>query len=167
MEKDDKLIFIGVIFAAHGIKGNVVIKSYTSPKENIFSFNIVNYKHEAIRLKKIRSNSNGSYICDLASCSDRNTAEALKGTRLFCLRSNLPEPPKDEYYFSDLKDMQVLNENSEKIGTVINVANFGAGDIIEVKFNDNTKEMIPFTKEIFPKIDKNYIILSDSFVRIK
>ena len=52
-----------------------------------------------------------------------------------------------------------MDESDEFVGTVIEVANYGAGDIIEVKFNDDNCEMFPFTKELFPKITKDYMVL--------
>ncbi len=160
MKEDDRLILVGVISAAHGIKGDVLVKSFTDPKENILAVNILDATHAPIKLKKIRANTNGTLVCKFAGSNDRNAAEALSGTKLFCLRDNLPKIQEDEYYISDLKDMVVVNENGEDIGVIIDVANFGAGDIIEIRFKNNTEEMFPFTKELFPEIGKDYVVLS-------
>ncbi|GAB4166103.1 MAG: ribosome maturation factor RimM [Rickettsiaceae bacterium] len=161
MEQESKLILVGVISAAHGIKGEVLIKSYTTPKENILSLSIINSQQEPVKLKKIRTKGNESFVCKIDLCTDRNKAESLKGTQLFCLRSSLPELLEEEYYFNDLKGLEVLDEHNNKVGVVTNVANFGAGDILEIKFNNDKEEMLPFTKEVFPKITKDYIVLCD------
>ncbi len=160
MKEDDRLILVGVISAAHGIKGDVLVKSFTDPKENILSIHILDETNTPIKLKKVRVNSNGTLVCRLIGSNDRNAAEALSGTKLFCLRDQLPVTQQDEYYISDLKKLPVINENGEKIGVIIDVANFGAGDIIEIRFNNDIEEMFPFTKEFFPEVSKDYVVLS-------
>lgn len=158
MQIKDKLILIGVIYSAHGIKGHLLVKSYTTPQENILSLNLLSAKGESVKLKKIGVTKKKEFICSLDGCLDRNTAETLKNTELFCFRSELQEPDENEYYFADLKNMEVLDENGKKIGIVTNVANFGAGDIIEIKFNNGKEEMYPFTSSIFPIINENQLI---------
>ena len=160
MKEDDRLILVGVISAAHGIKGDVLVKSFTDPKENILSIHILDETNTPIKLKKVRINSNGTLVCRFIGSNDRNAAEALSGTKLFCLRDQLPVTQQDEYYISDLKKLPVINENGEKIGVIIDVANFGAGDIIEIRFNNDIEEMFPFTKEFFPEVSKDYVVLS-------
>ena len=66
MTEDDRLILVGVISAAHGIKGDVLVKSFTDPKENILAIDIVDENTATIKLKKIRVNSNGTIVCRFA-----------------------------------------------------------------------------------------------------
>ena len=162
MKEDDRLILVGVISAAHGIKGDVLVKSFTDPKENILALDILDENAAPIKLKKVRVNSNGTIVCRFAGSNDRNASEALSGTKLFCLRDTLPAPQEDEYYISDLRRFFVVNEKGKKIGIIIDVANFGAGDIIEIRFNNDTEEMFPFTKEFFPEIGKDYVVFKNT-----
>ncbi len=159
MQKDDELILIGVISAAHGLGGHVIIKSYTNPTENILKLNFFTKDRANIPGKKTRINSNGNIVYKPLSCSNRNDSEALIGTKLYCLRSDLPEANEEEFYFEDLKNLVVKNPQGEIIGKISNISNYGAGDILEVKFSDETDEMFPFTKEFFPEITNEFIIL--------
>ena len=44
-------------------------------------------------------------------------------------------------------------EKGEFIGTIVNVHNFGAGNIIEIKENQSSETfMLPFTKSFFPEV---------------
>ena len=161
MTKNDDLILVGVISSAHGIKGDVLIKSYTTPESNLLKLPIIDKDNVAIKLKKIRINTKNELICHLDSCRDRNTAESLKGMTLYCTRENFPKPPKDEFYFEDLKNLKVLDEHNNLIGHIVGVDNYGAGDVIEIKFNDDGREeMFPFTKELFPIIEKDYVVFA-------
>jgi 16S rRNA processing protein RimM len=167
MTKEEKLILVGVISAAHGIKGNVLIKSYTDPAVNIVSLPVLDKNHNIMRFKMIREASNGGVVCKLTDCNDRNQAELLKGTNIYCLREDLPKPLEDEFYIEDLRGLKVLNESGENIGTVLETANYGAGDIVEIKFNDDKCEMFPFTKELFPSIEKDHLIFVTPNLHIK
>ena len=158
--RQNKLILIGVISLAHGIKGEVIIKSFTSPPENIFNLKIEDRSGNDISINHVSKHKSGGFICTVSGCWARNQAEQLKKTALYCRRSNLPLLAEDEFYFEDLKGKIVKNDKDEEIGRIINVDNFGAGDIIEIKFNDNSRtEFFPFTDEFFPVIDKDYVLL--------
>ncbi|MFK7974430.1 MAG: ribosome maturation factor RimM [Rickettsiaceae bacterium] len=161
MAQENNLILVGIISGAHGIQGNVLIKSYTQPKDNILFLKLIDVNDSQVKIKRVKTNNAGAYICKLESCHNRTQAELLKGTQLFCMRSDFPEPEAEEYYCSDLQNMVILDNEGAKIGKVINVVNFGAGDIIEIKLNDDREFLVAFTKENFPVINKEYIMLNN------
>ena len=110
MTKDHKLILVGVISSAHGIKGDIIVESYTDPIDNIANLKLFDDKNVIFPIKKIRATPKGSIICRHSNCHDRNQAEALIGTKLYCTRESLPKTDKEEFYFEDLKNLQVLNK---------------------------------------------------------
>jgi 16S rRNA processing protein RimM len=159
--KKDKLILVGVIKSASGIKGDVLIQSFTDPIENIFKIPVIDQNNQAITLKFVRPNSNG-LVARIDGCNNRNEAETYQKKSLYCLRQNLPSiEDEDVFYAEDLVGMSVLDLSHVEIGQVTNVVNYGAGDIIEIKFNDSkNSELYPFTKEFFPEISDEYIVLN-------
>jgi 16S rRNA processing protein RimM len=168
MTTDPKLIIVGVISSAHGIKGDIIIRSYTDPVENLASLKLFDDKNAEFNIKYLRTNSKGSIICRHASSTDRNQAEALVGTELYCTREEFPETDAEEFYFEDLKNRKVRNLKGKDIGIILEILNFGAGDIIEVEFsNGSGTELYPFTKEFFPEITPDYIVSAKSNLFIK
>lgn len=168
MTKDPKLILVGVISSAHGIKGNIIVKSYTDPIDNILKLKLLDDKNVNFPIKKIRTTPKGSIICKHDNCLDRNQAESLIGTKLYCMRNDLPRTDIDEFYFEDLKNLQVMNLSGKKIGIILEIFNFGAGDLVEIKFsNGSGTEFYPFTKEFFPEITKDYVVLAKPNLFIK
>ena len=160
--QDDKLIIVGVISSAHGIMGQVIVKSFTQPAENITKLKIFDQDQNIINLKILRIKSNGNLICKLENSNTRTEAEKLIKKSLYCFRSCLPEIlEEDEFYIEDLKGLKVIDHKGNQIGNIINIANYGAGDIIEVEFIENkNSEMLPFTKELFPIITKYHVVLN-------
>lgn len=156
----DKLILVGVISSAHGIRGDMVVKSFTKPPENIVNLTIQDEVGHVLKLEYIRSKRETEIICHIKGYETRGQAEALKKKPLYCKRSELPEKAEDEFYFEDLKGLIVKNELDQEIGVITNVVNYGAGDIIEIKFTDiKETELFPFNKEFFPVVQRDSITL--------
>lgn len=162
MTTENKLILLGVISAAHGIRGDVLIKPYTEKPENLAKLRVTDSDGNVVAIKIIRNNKKNELICRIADCTDRNQAEDLKGTKLYCGREDLPEIAEEEFYIEDLRGLDVLDENEKTIGTISDVVNYGAGDIIEIKFEDGSAEMFPFTKELFPTVEKDHVVFARS-----
>lgn len=158
---DDKLIIVGVISSAHGIKGQVIVKSFTHPVKNIIKLPVFDLNQEAFKLKLIKIQPNGNLICTLENCHNRTEAEQFTKKSLYCFRSSLPEiSVEDEFYIEDLKDLKVIDCKGNRIGNIINFVNYGGGDVVEIQFSKNGRSaMLPFTKKLFPEITKHHIVL--------
>ena len=144
-------VVIASIIAPHGVKGLVKVKSYAEPKELILSLDLTMDSGEVALLGKHGKCKDG-LICSINNIDDRNIAQLLTGKKLFCLRKQLPQTnDDDEFYISDLVSCKVF-ENGVEIGVVCSVQNFGAGDIVEIKFAKDSG-FFPFNKTCFPEID--------------
>ncbi len=155
MPKNKKRILLGRILGAHGVHGNVLIKSYTQDPSAIADYGAVtdaNGNHP-LRLEVKWATAKG-IIAHIHDIADRDAAEALKGRELYVDRSQLPDTDGDEFYHVDLIGLIAQDEQGNKIGTVIDVANYGASDILEIKLEGTDKtELIPFTPAFAPHVD--------------
>lgn len=147
--KEDKVV-IGKIFSPHGVRGQVKIKSYSEPPELLLSLVPENGLGKELKITK-RGVSKEGMICSIEGVENRDQAEELVGTDILCARSLLPESNEDEFYINDLLRCAVI-ENNQHVGEVIAVQNFGAGDILEIKFSTGS-DFFPFNKQYFPEID--------------
>ena len=81
-------------------------------------------------------------------------AQALKGLRLHVDRSALPEvAEEDAFYYADLLGLRVEGVDGTDYGTVTQVDDHGAGDVIEVTDAKGKIRVWPFTKEVVPTVD--------------
>ena len=166
MVKDEK-ICLGLIVGVHGIKGEVKVKSFTSVDRDIDKYGQVYDKNGKSFSIKVVGRSKELLRVKIKGIDDRTLAESLKGTELYVSRSVLPElKDEEEFYEADLIGLDVIDESSNsKIGKVCGLYNFGAGEILEIKFDNQKKsEMIPFTKQYVPTIntDDGYIIVKSA-----
>lgn len=156
----EKKVYVGIVVAPHGIKGDVSIKTFTQEPENVFSYRTL-YDQEGKKLAKVnlsRVASTTKVIARFSGCDDRNSAEVLVGTKLYIDRSDLPKLQNDEYYFDDLVGCKVMynceGSNSENNGIVLAVHDYGAGTFLDIQLSTTTKiATLPFNKEAVIHVD--------------
>ncbi|WP_119272157.1 ribosome maturation factor RimM [Taklimakanibacter deserti] len=154
MASPDDKVLAGVITGAHGIKGEVKLKSFTADPKAIAAYGaLLASTGERFEIQRLKAQKDG-FIATLKGVGDRNRAETLKGVELFVQRRQLPAPEADEVYIHDLIGVTVMDMGGEKFGTVVAVPNFGAGDLIEIR-RDGAEEtvLVPFAQDYVPEID--------------
>jgi 16S rRNA processing protein RimM len=148
-------ICLGQIGAAHGVRGEVRLHSFTSDPAAIANYGPLEsedgrrFEIEALRPAK------NHFVARFSGIADRDAAERLASIKLYVARERLPEPAEpDEFYHADLIGLRVVDRLGQHRGTVIAVHNFGAGDLIEIRpvAGDKT-ELLPFDTATIPEID--------------
>ena len=66
-------------------------------------------------------------------------------------RARLPRPDEDEFYYVDLVGLEARLVSGGVLGVVRGVADFGAGDVIEI--HGDGVVMVPFTRDVVPHVD--------------
>ena len=154
MAADDKLILLGVIGAAHGIKGEVRIKAFTGDPLAIADYGpLTDEKGRRFEIAEIRP-AKEVVVARLKGITSREAAESLNGVNLFVSRDRIPAPEdEDEFLQADLIGCAVVGPDGVVLGTVTTVANYGAGDLLDILLPDGRSVLMPFTKAFAPRID--------------
>ncbi len=150
-------IRVGIILGAHGIRGDVKLKSFTTDPKAIATYGpLVSATGATFEIARLKLQID-DFICTLKNVTDRNQAEALKGTELFITRAQLPS---DELYLNDLMGVAVYS-NDIRIGTVVGFENFGAGDLIDVKIEGSEDTvLIPNNRKFVVGSSREKIVVS-------
>jgi 16S rRNA processing protein RimM len=162
MTKLKNPVQMAVIGAAHGIKGELRVKTFTADPLALADYGPLHTKDGRVfEIANIRPQGT-VVVVRLKGVTDRNAAEALTGTELFVDRSALSEAlDDDEFYHADLVGLAVKDNAGETLGKVTAVQNFGGGDILEVMLGTRQGVLIPFTAAAVPEI-----AISAGFIRI-
>lgn len=137
-------VCLGQITAAHGIKGQVKIKTFTEDPENLTKYgDLVDASQQPVNIVQFSKNSPTTGIATIAGVTTRNLAELLKGTQLFVHEDQLPPLSATEIYHESLIGLPLM-AGSKILGEVIGVYDFGAGGFCEVQTPSNTSK-IPLT----------------------
>jgi 16S rRNA processing protein RimM len=148
-------ILLGHISAAHGIRGEVLIRSYAAAPEDIARYGALSDEAGQRTFNiTVRRVTEKGVIVRIEGVRDRTAAEALKGTRLYVDRDRLPATGANEFYQADLVGLAAVSPAGDVIGEVVGVENYGAGDLLEIRLagRDET-ELVPFTDAFVPKVD--------------
>jgi 16S rRNA processing protein RimM len=110
----------------------VKLKSFTSDPKAFASYGpLISKDGETFEIKKFRAQIN-DFICVLTNITDRNAAEALRGTELFVAREKLPFLKDGEIYLSDVQGKDAVSAG-KNLGRIIGFQNFGAGELMELE----------------------------------
>lgn len=154
-DKSDDLVCVGVISGSFGVRGEVRLKSFCAVPEDIESFSplLSEDGSQNYSIALTGSVKNG-FTARLDKATTKEQADGLRGVRLFTKRDRLPSLPDDEYYYADLKGLEVLDTGGTVLGTVKDVLNHGAGDLLEIQ-GPGLKDtvLLPFTLASVPTVD--------------
>ena len=148
-------VLLGSFANAHGIRGEVQVRTYTGAPEAVASYGPLSDKAgtRTFKLRVVRVTDKG-IIARVDGISDRNAAETLKGIDLYVERAKLPVASEGEYYHADLIGLRAVSPDGDEIGKIIAVANFGASDLLAIQLKGGTAtEYVPFTDACVPSVD--------------
>ena len=155
MSDKDRRILLGRIAGPHGIRGDVVIETYTGEPQDIAAYGPLQTEDGArqLHVSVVRATPKG-VIARLEGVGDRTGAEAFKGLKLYVDRDRLPAAKEDEFYQTDLVGLKAEDRDGQRIGIVAAVQNYGAGDLLEIRLEGKRKtELVPFTDAFVPLVD--------------
>lgn len=156
-DKADRPVTLAVVTGAHGVGGEVRLKVFADDLSPHRSFN-----DGALTVTSLRAGGGGA-IARFAGVSDRTAAEALRGTLLTVPRAALPPLGDGEYYHADLIGLAALSTDGAALGRVVEVANFGAGDVVEIERPNGKRFMVPMRPEAVPAWDAATLTVDAAF----
>ncbi len=145
---------VGVIVGAHGVRGDLRVKSFTDNPEDLVSYgpltDVAGTREFRLR---VLGGGRGVLRVHMDGVDDRDAAEALAGIELYVARNQLPTPEPDEFYHADLIGLRAELPDGSLFGTVRALHDFGAGDVIEIALAAGGTVVLPFTRATVPAID--------------
>ena len=148
-------VCLGQIGAAHGVRGEVRLRSFTSDPAAIADYGPLETEDgRVLEIEALRP-AKDHFVARLSGIGDRDAASALTNTKLYVPRKRLPrtEDP-DEFYHADLIGLAAVDRAGKTLGTVVAIHNFGAGDLIEVRpQTGGSTALVPFDLTHVPEVD--------------
>ena len=140
------IILVGQFGSPLGLKGEIKVNMMTTSFE-VFK-NLKNYYNfdgsVAWNFKNILFKNN-KCVVQVEKYFSREDVLELKGQKIFSNKKFFPKTKDNEFYINDLIECMIFLKDNTSIGKVLSVQNFGAGDLLEVKYNTKLT-LIPFDK---------------------
>jgi len=150
---------VGEFGRAHRLNGEVRLKSHTGTPQDIADYKPLQASNgRTYSLRNVRPAPGGApdlLIAVVDGITTRDAAEALNRVQLYVERDKLPPPDEeDEYLLADLIGLIVQNEAGAVIGTIVDVPNYGGGDLLEIApAQKGPTAFLPFTRAFVPQVD--------------
>jgi 16S rRNA processing protein RimM len=148
-------ICIARIGAAHGVKGEVKLWSFTADPAAVADYGPLESQDGALRfeIEALRP-AKDHLVARLSGVHDRNAAQRLTNVDLYVPRERLPAPAPEEFYHADLIGLRAEDRNGTALATVVGIHDFGAGDLLELRAaGASGTVLMPFTAETVPVVD--------------
>jgi len=133
---ENAMVVMGRVVAPYGVFGWLKIVPDTEAFDGLFDYDTWwlgkdnAWREMVVETAKVH---NDVILVKLEGINDRDAAFACKGKQIGVPRAQLPEPDENEYYWSDLIGIRVKNLQGVDFGTITDVFETGANDVIEVR----------------------------------
>lgn len=144
------LVELGTIIDAYGIKGALKVRPFSADPVGLLNAKEVWIKHPKdpnhlrnYQVYKSRNHS-GTILLELTGLTDRELVLSLKSAEILATRKSFPSLSDDEYYWSDLIGLKVLNQQSELLGSIVEMMDNGAQSVMVIEDDVKKQHLIPF-----------------------
>lgn len=155
MNNSRRTIILGRIVGFYGVRGWVKIHSECRPRADIFSYQhfFARIHNKDIPLTLVEGRTQGKgLVAHFKEIVDRDSAASFIGATLLIDRDTLPPLSDNEIYWVDLIGLKVVNRAKQELGTVKNLIETGANDVLIIQNTAKEELLIPFVRNHY--IDK-------------
>ncbi len=151
----ENLVNIGTVVGTHHLLGTVKVSSIFDEIDVILGEKVLLEKEDKKRVltvKKVKRLNDKKILIDFEEIINIDQAKEINSYKVNIRRDLLPERNENEFYFSDLLGMDVF-DNEEKIGSVADVMETMAHNILVIQDNGSNEILVPMIEQFVNKID--------------
>ncbi len=160
MQTPDDLTQVGYVSGAFGVTGSIRVTPFSTDADALLSVKTWWLDKPGLHAVTVRTAKmhGGDVVAQIVGMLGRDAAEALKGAAVSVPRSQFPQLPADEFYWSDLIGLDVVNLQGEALGKVNDMMHNGAQSILKITplTDDDGKapeRLIPFVDQFVKTVD--------------
>ncbi len=152
------LLQIGYISRAHGLNGEVVLKTFdpnSTVIEEVDRLVLVTRLDETktLEVETVGESPGSDLLLTFAGIRSRKDADALTGSAVHVHREDLEPPAEGEFFHGDLVGLEAFTPEGVRLGVVEEV--WSTGPVPNLCIRDGSREelLVPFAEEFVPKVD--------------
>jgi 16S rRNA processing protein RimM len=148
------ILVVGRVARAHGIRGEVSVEIRTDDPDRRFapgSELATDPDRGALVVCRARTHA-GRLIVAFDGVTDRDAAEALRGTLLLADSATSGETEPDEWWDHELAGLEAVTPEGRRIGVVREVVHAGPQDLVAID-HGGREVLVPFVAGIVTEVD--------------
>ena len=153
-------IVLGEIMGPHGLQGEVRVRIASDDPEPLLNAEAVwlgksstDPEARRYRVHGCGLGRKGEVRVRFQGVEGREAVARLIGLIVTSPATLLPELPAGEFYWYELIGCQVESESGEQVGSVREIWETGAHDVLVVEGGDGSQHLISTARELVPEID--------------
>lgn len=158
----EELLQVGILSSTHGVHGEMKVfpttddvNRFKKNKDYILGAKKGNMDVKVQSVKFFKQ----FVILKFEGIDTLDDVMQYKGCSLYVNREHAVKLKKDEYFIADLIGLSVVDEDSNRIGTLTDVLQTGANDVYEITTDEQKVYLFPAIKECVLKVDmENQVI---------
>lgn len=151
------LLQIGYVSRAHGLKGELVIKTF-DPASTVLdeverlSFTTRSGEVREYELRSVGESPGSDLLVTLKGINHRDQADVLRGSAVHVFRDDLEQPAEGEFFHGDLVGLEARTADGRRLGVVEEV--WSTGPVPNLCIRDGKEELlVPFADDFVTKVD--------------
>lgn len=158
-----RLVVVGEVVGTHGSHGAVKVRILGDGPEHLLGAREValadserGTEDPAPRRFEVEEGGKGrpgEVRLKLRGVCDVEAARALRGRLVVAPAAELPELPEGEFYWFQLVGCRVVRADGEEVGTVRELWDTGAHDVLVVEGADGRDRLVPTARPLLREID--------------
>jgi 16S rRNA processing protein RimM len=152
----DELLLVGTISEPFGLRGQVKMKVVTDRLDHLARRVRTLYLGEQRRpyqLTKLASPKPGVAVLTLDGVTTREAADELRRAEVYIREHEAAPLDEDEYYIHQLYGLHVFTEDGQQLGTVREVLETGANEVLVVTRIGQSDALLPMIKDVVQELD--------------
>ncbi len=145
---------VGFLRRPHGVHGEILMTVYTDFPERLQPGVqlYVGEARQAMTLKSVRGHHRGLLV-RFEEAANVEEAGRLRNTWVFVRTADRPPLPEGEYYFHQLLGLMVCLPDGRVLGTVSEILETGANEVLIVHNEEGAEFLIPFIDAVVQTVD--------------
>ena len=153
-------VVLGRIKGAHALRGELRVQFFGDDPANLAAAPCVwladerdDEQAERYEVMQAGSGRVGELRLGLKGVADRSAAEALRGKLVLGDPDHLAPLQEGEFYWHQLVGCEVRSTKGERIGTVVEIWETGAHDLLVVEASQGRRHLFSTARELMPEVD--------------
>jgi len=147
-------LVIGYLRRPHGIRGEIIMDLHTDFPERIKAGRkvLVGEKHEPLTLDTVRPHDTGLLV-SIRGVTTPEEVGRYRNQWVYVKASDVPPLPEGKHYQYELIDLDVVDEDGNPLGKLVEILETGANDVYVVRDDAGKEILLPAIPSVILNLD--------------